>query len=185
MSRAVPARTERVLSSRQRVLNPGSPEFSCCGIPYVSSGITVMAWPAANDPVAVPFALSETTLVTQLGLMNGSAAGGNFDVGIYDLNWARIVSAGSTAAVTNNVVQFANTTDTVLAPGRYYYVMVRDNATANRGYGYAPNATSIMAICGLQDSTTDAFPLPDPLTNMAAAASFARLPYFQIQTRSL
>lgn len=160
--------------------------MSCLLVPPGSGGITPGAWVSANDPLAIPFALTQDTIVTQLAFQNGSAAGGNMDMGIYDLSWNRLVSMGSTACVTNNAMQYVNVTDTFLAPGRYYVVMVRDNVTANRGYFFpAPSGANFMSFLGVQDSATDAFPLPNPLTNMAAAATMTRIPQFQIATRTL
>lgn len=143
--------------------------------------------PAANDPYAFPFRLSECVFVNEFLLANGSAAGGNFDMGIYTSAWARVVSTGSTAATLNNLFEIVNVTDTKLNPGVVYYlVLVRDNATANRQRSFSGSLTTAQnALAGTQDSTTDAFPLPDPLTNMALAAAITQIPIMGFSCRSI
>lgn len=173
MSR-VASRDARPRVARRAILNPTSPEFSTAGILAGQVSVISTTWqPAANDPVAFPFRLSAPAIVDQLGICHGSAAGGNFDIGVYSATWVRLVSTGSTGAVTNNVWQFVNVTDTALeALKTYYLVAARDNVTANRQRSYGVAGANLgCAFAGMQDSATDAFPLPDPLTNMAAASS--------------
>lgn len=135
------------------------------------------AWASANDPVAIPFVLSQAGVVTQLGWVNGSSAGGNVDVGVYSSSWVRLISTGSTAGSGNSAWQFVDVADTALPPGRYYLVMARDNTTANRVSSYASLVSApLLALAGVQDTTTNSFPLPNPLTNMAEAATFTRIP---------
>jgi len=143
-------------------------------------------WFSANDPVAIPFRLSAVAIVDQLGICHGSAAGGNFDVGVYDAAWTRLVSTGSTLATGNNLWQFVNVTDTALnANVLYYLVGARDNVTANRQRSYGISGTvGGCVLCGMQDSATDAFPLPNPLTNMAAAATVAVAPLMAVAFRA-
>lgn len=145
--------------------------------------LTNAAWASANDPVAIPFTFWETVTVYKLAMQNGSSPGDNFDIGIYDENWVRKVSAGSTAATSSwQVVDIA---DTVIGPGRYWLVLVRDTTTASRCGFYTVSFTvASMAFAGLFDSATDAFPLPDPLTNMAAVATATRPPIVGIYTRA-
>lgn len=166
---------------------PSAP-FSISGM-LIGSGSTSSAnatWFAANCPVAYPFVVNESVTVAQIGWFNGSAAGGNADIGIYDSSWARIVSSGSTACVTNTVPQFVDITDTTLPRGNYYLVLAMDNVTANRYLGYSSiSSAPILNLCGVQDSATTAFPLPDPLTNMAGAATVTDPPLVFISLRSL
>lgn len=143
--------------------------------------------PTANDPWAFPFRLSEPFIARELMVFNGSAAGGNFDLGIYDSSWARLVSTGSTAGSGNSLWQIVNVADTDLAPGvTYYLVLARDNATANRQRSFSGSLTiSQNALAGVFDSTTDAFPLPNPLTNMVLAATITQIPIMAISGRVL
>lgn len=155
-----------------RILTLASPEFSPG--PHMSwcdVNAPAGAWHAANDPFGIPFALPRGGVVNQIGWHNGSAAGGGIDVGIYSLSWVRLVSSGSVTGSGNSLWQWANVTDTALPRGRYYLVMVRDNTTANRQAFYGtPNVAAYTAFLGGQTSTTDSFPLPDPLVGMTASA---------------
>lgn len=86
-------------------------------------------WPAANRAILIPFDISESYTVKKLGWINGATVSGNVDVGIYDTNLTRLVSAGSTAQGSISVVQEVDVTDTTLPPGSYYMAMAMDNTT--------------------------------------------------------
>lgn len=142
-------------------------------------------WFSVNDPIAIPFYLNEPVTVLQLGWDNGTAPGDNVDVGIYDTSWNRLVSTGSTATgAATSTPAFADVTDTTLARGWYYIAMSRDSVTANRLGNIAVNSNPLLKLCGVQDSATNAFPLPDPLTNMAAAATAIHIPGMYIALRA-
>jgi len=109
---------------------------------------------------------------------------GNVDVGIYDLSWNRLVSAGSTARSGASALQFADVTDTYLRPGRYYIAASNSGTTANNHVRVCQALSAVMVQgLGVFDSGTDAFPLPNPLTNMVAAATFSILPLVCIAAR--
>lgn len=173
-----------VPSPRGRTITPCCREFGCAPIFQApATTLTNGPWHSANDPVAIPFALTESVVVYRLAQQNGSSPGDNFDIGVYDEAFNRLVSTGSTAATTS--WQTVDVTDTILKPGRYYLVMSRDTTTASRVGQYTTGAsTPLMAFAGLLDSSTDAFPLPDPLTNMAAAATVTRCPIVALITRA-
>lgn len=174
--RTTPDREASLLASA-RVISTNSPEFSCSAGTYVPSAAT-SAWFSANDPIAYPFRLSRPVVVKKLGFMNGTSIGGNVDVGVYDAAWTRLVSCGSTAAAgSQNSWQWVDVTDTALQAGQLYYLAgARDNTTAARAVRWAPLGTAaVSALLGTQDSSTDAFPLPDPLTNMAANGTAASI----------
>ena len=185
MSR-VAQRDARPAMSRRLILTPTAPEMSTSGALMSQVSVVSTTWPSANDPVAIPFRLSADAVVDQLGICHGSAAGGNFDLGVYDSAWVRLVSTGSTGAVTNNTWQWVNVTDTPLvALKTYYLVGARDNVTANRQRAFGVSGTAAgCALVGMQDSATDAFPLPNPLTNMAAAAVAAVCPLMAVALRA-
>lgn len=182
----LPTRTPRPLGLRKRILTPASPEFSI-NVQVAAVGSSASgAWFSANDPIALAFRLSEVAIAVELGWLNGSAAGGGVDVGIYDASWVRLVSTGAQTGSGNNAWQFVNVTDTTLLPGkRYYLAMARDNITANRVriLGCGQNANSV-ALGGGFDSATDAYPLPNPLTNMAAAATTTTVPVMALALRA-
>lgn len=127
-------------------------------------------WFSANDPCAMSFCLPRGGTVDQLGWVNGSAAGGNHDIGIYDLAWNRLVSSGSTVGTGNSVWQWVDVADTTLQPGRYYLAISRDNATANRvTYYIHAQQTYVVEFMGGWTTATDSFPLPNPLAGMVAS----------------
>lgn len=91
---------------------------------------TSAAWPTANLALYIPFTLTEWATAYQLLWWVGGTSSGNIDVGIYDAQKNRIVSAGSTAmSATTNTVQELNITDTLMAPGRYFLAAACDNNT--------------------------------------------------------
>lgn len=185
MSAVFPPKRVVLPRPERRLLFAASPECSLYSIALLAQGPTSGTWPSINDPVAIPFCLPYGGVVTELATENGSAAGGNVDIGIYDTSFARLVSTGSQASVGSSIWQWFNVTDTALPPGRYYLAMSRDDVTANRQRFLNMGASApVAAFCGVLDSATDAFPLPNPLTNMAAAATFTRAPMFAIGFRT-
>lgn len=169
----------------RRLLFPSSPECSLQPVALTAQGPISGAWSSINDPVAVPFCLPYGGIVADLATENGSAAGGNVDIGIYDTSWNRLISTGSQGSVGNSIWQWFDVTDTALPPGRYYLAMSRDDITANRQRYLNMGASApVAAFFGVLDSATDAFPLPNPLTNMAAATTFTRAPQFAIGFRA-
>lgn len=167
--RVIPERKAIFPENPHRVLTTASPEFSI-GAASIDPAAASTAWFSANDPCAYPFRLSEPTTVRKLGWVNGTAAGGGVDIGVYSDSFVRLVSTGAQTGSGNSLWQWFDVTDTTLAAGKYFLAMARDNTTANR-CGRWGNAlvVGLHALLGTQDSATDAYPLPDPLTNMAAA----------------
>lgn len=167
------------------IWTPASPNFSTanllCNIATNSSG----AWFSANDPILIPFVVNDPVTVYQLGWFNGSAAGDSVDVGIYNTSFARLISTGSQTGTGNSTYQFIDVADTVLTPGYYYAAMVMSTTTANRCNFFNTNLVSALAMAGVLDSSTDALPLPDPITNMAAAATAVSVPVLFIATRTV
>lgn len=182
-----PTRSAQPRLGRKIVVGTWTPEFSVFSHVRHNSVAISTGLPAANDPYAFPFRMSEPVTVRELMVYNGSSAGGNVDMGIYNTSWARLVSAGTTGGTGNSLWQIMNVTDTPLEENRtYYLVLVRDNATANRQRSFSGSLTvSQNALAGVQDSTTDAFPLPDPLTNMALAAAITQIPVMGFSCRVL
>ena len=174
-----------VQSGKRRIINVGSREFGALAhVAQTASASANGAWVSANDPLALPITFWDPVVITQLGWVNGSAAGGGVDFGIYDASWNRMVSTGAQTGTGNSSLQMIDVTDTPIGPGRYWAVMSRDNTTASRQLYMATTASvPLMAFLGCQDSATDAYPLPNPLTNMAVAATFTRIPNLQISTR--
>lgn len=91
----------------------------------VNASTTFTANSVRYYPVIVP----QDCVVTKLWLQNGAAVSGNVDVGIYDEEGNRLVSAGSTAQAGTNAVQVFDVTDTRIPAGLCYFAFVIDNTT--------------------------------------------------------
>jgi hypothetical protein len=88
---------------------------------------------AANALLAFPFVLEATTTIYKGFACTGTSAGSNFEVGILNDAFGKIVSSGTTAAgAVANVAVVADLTDTTLPPGLYYAAMSCDATTTNR-----------------------------------------------------
>jgi hypothetical protein len=123
---------------------------------------TSAAWPSADRALFFPFTLSSWATAYQLLFFVGATSSGNIDMGIYNSQNGRIVSAGSTAmSATVNTIQELNITDTVLAPGDYLLGVV-----CSSGTGTTFTSTSLGDELGLQTwpvyEQATALPLPDP-----------------------
>ena len=144
------------------------------------------AWPSAQKPVAVPFYLWQPETIYQLGWLNGSGTmTDNVDVGVYDSSWNRKISTGSTARAGASSLQFVDVADTPLAaPAKYFLVMSDDGTTAGQQNAWFLTS-QIVQLADCWDSSTNAFPLPDPLTNMVLAATFVIVPVMFMAFRSV
>lgn len=175
---------EHIGSSRERIIHPGSPEFGTANYAICAPSAS-SAWASANKPMAVPFRVFKGMTVYQLGWVNGTGTIGDaYDIGIYDAAWSRKISTGSVARATASAVQWTDVADTFLPSGKYYVVQASSGTTLNQLRIVGPALTAgMMAALGCFDSATNAFPLPDPLTNMVAAATFTIMPYCLIAAR--
>lgn len=96
--------------------------------------------------------------------MNGSAAGGNVEVGVYSIGGTKLFSVSAAGSSSfNSAIQYASlANEFLLVPGRYYMACMVDNITANR-----ISLLTITAIDGrlrglLQQAS--ASPLPNTIT---------------------
>jgi hypothetical protein len=125
--------------------------------------------------------------VYQLGWFNGSGTmTDSFDIGIYDASWNRKVAGGGTARTGVTAVQWVDVTDTFIPVGKYYLVGANNGTTANQMQDFmsASGVTAVFnAALGFFDSATNAYPLPDPLTNMVACATFTVIPMMMMACR--
>jgi len=169
---------EHLGSGRERIIHQSSPEFGMANFHIAKAGGGSVAWPSANKPIAMPFRIFKGTTIYQIGWKNGSGTmTDSADVGIYDTSWNRKVSSGSVARAGVSSVQWADVTDTFLQVGKYYLVMSNNGTTAGQSIATDGTLSAVMlAGLGCFDSGTNAFVLPDPLTNMVAAATFTQLP---------
>jgi hypothetical protein len=109
----------------------------------------------------VPVVLAIPVTVYQLAGFNGTVVSGNIDLGIYDANGGRLVSAGSTAQAGTTAAQVIDITDTLLTPGVYYLAQSADNITATVHGSNLGN--QVLAACGVVQMLS-AFPLPTTAT---------------------
>jgi hypothetical protein len=124
---------------------------------------------SASRAYYYPIEVNDFVTVTMMALFNGATVSGNVDVGIYDVNGKRLVSAGSTAQAGASTIQTFDVTDTALEPGDYYLAMACDNITATF-FCYKPNA-QIMEAFGTWMQAT-AIPLPATATFATASSGF-------------
>jgi hypothetical protein len=164
-----------------------SPEFGIANYTIASAASGSTLWPSANKPIAVPFRVFVGMTVYQLGWVNGSGTmTDSFDIGVYDASWNRKVSGGGTARGTLSTTQWVDVTDTFLQVGKYYLVGAGNGITAGQFTSYisvSGQTVTLNASLGFFDSATNAYPLPDPLTNMVACATFTGVPMMAIAAR--
>lgn len=105
--------------------------YSLGGVAMATSlGSSNSSWPANNNAYFIPFSLPAPFVVRAGFWHNGATTSGNVDFGVYDLGRSLIVSSGSTAQGTVSVPQIVTLTETILAPGAYYFALSCDNTTS-------------------------------------------------------
>jgi len=136
---------------------------------FVRSNPGSGTWPANNRALFVPIVLPGPVRVKRLFAVNGAAASGNIDMGLYRQDGVKIITAGSTMQTGTNQPQFFNITDTDLAPGRYYLAIALSSTV---GTNYRWNfPLGLMQLTGLAQMAS-AFALPDPITFTQAANAY-------------
>lgn len=142
---------------------------------FTAAALAVVGTGALTASLAmfIPVIVRNQITVYQLGWSNGATVSGNVDVGIYDRNQNRLVSAGSTAQAGTSALQIVDVADTVLAPGLYYLAMAMDNGTGLVARGSFTNAQWPRA-CGVTNQAS-AFALPS--TAAWGAPTSALVPY--------
>lgn len=130
-----------------------------------------------NKPILYPFRLQSAQTITRLGHRVNATGVGNFDVGIYDTSFNRLVSTGSTARSGALTVQYVTVTTSPLAAGDYYLVLVTDNAAASSTSFIDVAFANILGFWGVRELTGTVFPLPATLGATQACASFTRIHY--------
>ena len=169
----------RPRNARQgRFITTADAEFGFSPICALAATTISGSWASANDPVGVPFRLSEALVVTHLGWRNGSAAGSNHDIGIYDANWNLLVSTGSIGpAAASSLWNIVDVTDTPIPAGRYYLTYVVNATTANRARYWSISSSLVLTtMMGLKETATDSFPLPSTLGSMGDPVTITRVP---------
>jgi hypothetical protein len=102
----------------------------------VASGVSPWS-AAANDLLAFPFTLTApVTNINKVFWVNGTAAGGNTSIGIYDANYVLLAETASTAGSGNSLPQVVSL-PLRLGPGLYYCAIAHNATTTNRFYRWS------------------------------------------------
>jgi hypothetical protein len=145
------------------------------GANLIINGFTALAgavWPFANRAFYFPFVVEDGDFVaSKFILRNATPVSGNFDVGIYNAKYARLVSSGSTAHTGTNQIQQITITDTPLMPGQYFMALVFDNNTAFLLTTSVSVSSVIANTWGVRQEVS-AFPLPATATPTAMTANY-------------
>ncbi len=171
------------------ILTPFSPEAQGSAANSVSAIGTIGAatsstWPTNNIALYYPFRLTSWATAYQLLFWVGATSSGNIDVGIYDSQYNRIVSAGTTAmSATVNTVQEINITDTVLSPGDY---LLGGACSTTAGTVFRLLANDEIGLSGgVAYEQASAMPLPDPAVPVISTNANPVFAVIGIQFRSV
>jgi len=130
---------------------------------------SAIAWPTANLAIGYPFQVTEIVTVYGAWYAAGGTAGGNLDIGIYDLAGNRIVSTGTTARTISAHTEITALTDTVLTPNHYYATMAADTTNLYTGWTWA--AAGNAEAQGFVEAAAS-FVLPSTITFSRSAQTF-------------
>jgi hypothetical protein len=134
------------------------------------NGVANPNWTNANEAKYVPFSIQQPIVVRKMVLQFTTVAASNYDIGIYTVDGARVVSLGSTAVPGATGVVEADIADTMLTPGSYYYALVISSTSpAVPGVNYSTNDNKLNAML----TQTSALPLPSTATFAVNDGTFA------------
>lgn len=141
---------------------------------------------AVNDMLAFPFMLSApSTSINKAFWVNGTAAGGNSSVAIYDADFVMLAQSASTGGSGASVPQSVACT-AKLGPGTYYCALAHDSTTSGRFFRWTVATTGagfwMLAGCWKQSSVTVGA-LPNPATPVACTD--VGFPLFGLITRTV
>jgi hypothetical protein len=171
------------------IVSRGAPGAAVQRLVNANAASGVSPWSDAADTVlAFPFVIEAPTTFYKVFWVNGSAAGGNSDVAIYDENYNLIVGTGAATAGSGNSVPqvVALTATTTLPPGRYYAGMTHSATTTNQIFRF-PNASN-MALAMWQALGCWKFTDNAPISSATATPadySNSAFPWFGLITRSV
>ena len=176
-----PMPSHPIIAMERAFHSVGGGAIDLLGTTVASSGASPFT---ANDMLAFPFVVWATTQIYKGWVLNGTSAGGNFSIGIYDADYNRVAQSASTGGSGNLAPQMV-TLSAKLSAGLYYVAMAADNATSDRYSRWS--VATIGAIhwkmmgCWRHASITVGS-LPDPATPVVC--SNVAFPYFGLITRS-
>lgn len=145
----------------------------------IGSAFAEATFPASNRAIAIPFTNTESITVVKMWALNGGVVSGNIDIGIYDEDFAKVVTIGSTAQAGVSIIQEFNIADTVLAAGRYYMVVAMDNTTGELAR-YSTGVENQKSLGLFQMAS--AFALPTTLTPADVASAYVPVIGFSLRT---
>lgn len=160
----------------------GSHDARYCSRAGAAAINTSTAW-VAGLAVYVPFKIGYPMTVYEFWWQNGSGTTAhNIDVGIYNPDFTKVQSLGSTAGATNAsvTVNTSTWTDLVLIPGNYYMAYVDDST---RNIACSADAAGLYQISGVMEQTGLSSTLPSPAVPVAYTRAF--LPNFGLNLRSV
>ena len=140
-----------------------------------------IAW-IANLAVYVPFVIDVPATIYEWFHWNGTLTTAyNIDYGIYNTDFTKVQSLGSTAGTTtaSNLVNTTTWTDLTLEPGSYYMAFASDST---RNFLGSTDALGLYQAAGVVEQTT-AFALPSPAVPVAYTRAF--LPMFGVNLRNV
>jgi len=141
-------------------------------------GAAAVAWPLANLAMGWTFQINERQILYEAFYGSGTIAGGNLDIGIYDMAGTRLASTGTQVRATSAHTNI-NWTDLTLEPGQYVAAMSADS-TANYA-GWIPLA-GLCEATGVWEAATS-FVLPATITWVRTTRAF--IPYFGFNSNSV
>jgi hypothetical protein len=134
---------------------------------FPSSGL----WPAANLAIFVPLTLPFAYPVKRVWWANGSPAGHNVDLGIYNIDGTRLFSTGLTAQSGASSVQYVTPSpDFILSPGRYFLALAYDS-TAGQIIRVSTATVTNWRMAGFLQANTS---MPLPASVSASWIAFAQ-----------
>lgn len=157
-----------------------SPESLGLDLANASLSVASGAWPAANRCMFLPFVVYQPLIAVKMGVINGTTASGNLDIGIVDDQQNRLVSAGSTAQAGTTQLQVVDITDTLLEPGVYYMALSMDGTTGTTGRWAVPLGEA--RAMGILSQSLGSVAIPNPVTFAAAQDAYVPAMFLTART---
>lgn len=146
-----------------------------------SSAVTSNTAGIANLAIYVPFSIDVPCTIYEWWHFNGTLTTAyNVDYGIYNLDFTKVQSLGSTAGTTtaSTIVNTTTWTDLTLEPGTYYMAFAQDST---RNFTTSADALGLYQAAGVMEQTT-AFALPSPAVPAVYTRAF--MPSFGMNLRT-
>jgi hypothetical protein len=129
-------------------------------------------WPTANKAFYQHIIIKKPFLLASLWWVNGTAASGNVDTGIYDADTLKLLaSTGSTARSGTNSLQVVAVGPLLLKPGDYLLGHVSDTTSNSRSLTQTINSQLNCDLMGVTQELS-AFPLPSTATPTQTSTNF-------------